>query len=660
MHNRDRCQKWLITLVMALLLIGANTSRTALAVGTTYTVSSDQHGQPIIVVAGSGTSVTLPQIRDGLGAQASLIENQGNDTWLLKANLLIQRGVRLSVGGADGVQVLRLRSQPSTGAAAGQIDYASFVYLQTNDGTIALDSVGVSSWDTQAGTTDSDIANGRSYLLAKYNARLDITNAELSYLGSAEAESYGVSWRDIGGIVPQLQTRVTGTVIGSTFHHNYYGVYTFQAANMQFKNNIFRDNIKYGFDPHDYSHDFLVEDNQAYRNGSHGFIISRGCYNFTFRRNISHTNANPDATKLAHGFMFDPGSPESPDPQAASTNNLFEQNHAYDNEGYGLRILGSTNNIVRGNRFENNQQGITVEAGSTANTLEQNTVIGNQLHGLFIRGGADSTIITGNISHNNGVNGIYIKSHGNTIQNNTSTNNAGSGIILLPEQGQAAALADLSPPGIVLNSLQIDDELVGHVQATGVLTGNSITANTVAENSDNGLTIKGAVGTAVESNTIERNHGHGVYLDDGAQLTRLNSNLISFNNDNGIRANSSDTVGNTWSENRIFANSSGAIEVTSGANAGIRPPVIESIVGNQISGSAAPGTVIEIFSDTLWQASVFEGRTTTGPDGRYSFIAPAGWHAPHMNAIATAPSGSSAFTYTIAETRIIRLPLIIH
>jgi parallel beta-helix repeat protein len=67
--------------------------------------------------------------------------------------------------------------------------------------------------------------------------------------------------------------------------------------------------------------------------------------------------------------MLDPGSPDSVDPPAPSTQNLLEQNEAYGNEGYGLRVLGSTGNIIRNNRFQHNLNGITVEAGSTANTL---------------------------------------------------------------------------------------------------------------------------------------------------------------------------------------------------------------------------------------------------------------------------------------------------
>src|SRR6185436_7491372 len=100
---------------------------------------------------------------------------------------------------------LRLLSQPAdihypAAAGGGNYNYKSFVTLRTYGGHILIDGVTITSWNPDAhghgqGGYDTDITNGRSYILAKYDARLDIKNAKLSYLGSADGESYGVSWR---------------------------------------------------------------------------------------------------------------------------------------------------------------------------------------------------------------------------------------------------------------------------------------------------------------------------------------------------------------------------------------------------------------------------------------------------------------------------------
>src|SRR5687768_5558587 len=100
---------------------------------------------------------------------------------------------------------------------------------------------------------------------------------------------------------------------------------------MVFRGNEFHSNVRYGFDPHDYTHDVLVENNVAYSNGAHGFIISRGCNNFIIRNNKSYGNSDP-TTSQAHGFMLDPGSPNSSDPQVPSFENTLENNEAYGNE----------------------------------------------------------------------------------------------------------------------------------------------------------------------------------------------------------------------------------------------------------------------------------------------------------------------------------------
>jgi parallel beta-helix repeat protein len=533
-----------------------------------YTVAPDSRGQPTIVVAGAGAGVTLAQIRAGLGASAHLLQDQGAGVWQLNANLLIDRDVTLALGPASGVQELRLRSHASAAPPVpGTYDYASFVYLRTDDGAIAIDGARIHSWDPAAGAVDTDYTNGRSYLLAKYDARLDIANAELSYLGSPDGESYGVSWRDINASASPatLRTRVTGAVVNSSFHHNYYGVYTFQASGILFRGNSFYRNISYGFDPHDFSNNFIVEDNTAYENGNHGFIISRGCYGFVFRRNVSYRNNNLDPLKLAHGFMLDPGSPLSASPQAPSTNNLLENNHAYDNEGYGLRILGSTGNTVRGNRFERNEQGITVEVGSTGNMLIGNTIVGSRVHGIFVRGGADRTMVTENTVTGSGANGIYVKSNGNTLQANAVSASGLNGIATLPETSAAAAAADLLAPGKALDAHALDAELVGEVMAEKALAGNRIAGNTLVSNADDGVELKGAVHGLVEANTIERNGGHGVYLASGSSGNRIERNTITANHGDGIRANGPDVVGNTWSGNLISGNGGQAIRLTGGA-----------------------------------------------------------------------------------------------
>ncbi|MCB0104265.1 MAG: right-handed parallel beta-helix repeat-containing protein, partial [Caldilineaceae bacterium] len=272
-----------------------------------YAIVEDAKKQTTIVVSGAGSTVTLPAIQSAVAVtSATYLVDRGNGVWQLNVNLVIGNGVTLQLSPTTGVSELRLRSDSNTFVKQRErildtdspdvldaISYSTFVYLKAESGTIQIDHVTIYSWDESANAVDQDEINGRAYILAKYAATLNIRNADIGYLGSKDGESYGISWRDVGEESGAFITRVTGEVLNSKIHHNYYGIYTYQAENMTFRGNEFYENIRYGFDPHDYSHHFVVEENVAHHNGAHGFIISRGCNNFIFRNNRSHNNYDP-------------------------------------------------------------------------------------------------------------------------------------------------------------------------------------------------------------------------------------------------------------------------------------------------------------------------------------------------------------------------------
>ncbi|MCX6050653.1 MAG: right-handed parallel beta-helix repeat-containing protein [Chloroflexi bacterium] len=572
-----------------------------------YTVDTDTKGQPRIRVTGTGATVTLATVQAGVGAPyANLLQNLGNGVWLLNANLFIDAGVTLNLGPQSGSSELRMRSEALVHAARpsvaqvvtepdGQqavlaIDYGSFVYLATYNGIINLDGIKVYSWDPTVGAVDQDVSNGRAYLLAKYNAALNIRNSDIGYLGSADGESYGVSWRDINATAAPtvLLSRVTGEVLNSKFHHLYYGIYTFQASHMVFQGNEFYENIRYGFDPHDFTHDVLVENNRSHNNGAHGFIISRGCNNFIFRNNLAYDNSDPGSNQ-AQGFMLDPGSPNASDPQAPSHHNLLENNEAYGNEGHGLRILGSIQNQVLNNNFHNNQQGIVVDLNSPDNLIDRNTLNQNLLYGLSIRETADRTTVTDNTINGNGNHGIYVRSSNNAINHNNAATNQGAGLALLPATG-APLLAD-----------------------------NQIMTNTLASNSGHGLDLRGVTRTLVQANGIDSNAGAGIYMGNSSSQNALRRNTIHANQNYGILANGNQTLGNTWSENQIYANGLAGIFLTSGANLNLAAPQLLNLTNNTLSGLTSPNVTVEIFADNNTQGQFFLGRTTAATDGSFSF-----------------------------------------
>lgn len=521
------------------------TSTAPVVVAATISIGPDRDlgNAETIFVSGRGAEVTLPIIKAELQrlGRPELLDSpddlNADGQWQLNAGLTISTNVTLLLDPST-VTWLKLRSQADDISLAGEscpgCNYDSFVALKTRNGTIVISGTRITSWDPNLDDFDTDISNGRSFILAKGNARMDIINATISHLGSDDGESYGLSWRD-PGFNPDgsLRLRVTGNVINSDISYNYFGIYTYQARDMVFRDNKFHHNISYGFDPHDYSHHFIVERNEAYNNGNHGFIISRGCNNFIFRYNKSYNNnyTVDDQDKNAHGFMLDPGSPNSEYPQVPSYDNLYEYNEAWGNDGYGFRILGSQDNIIRNNIFYNNLQGISLETAtkeeddgslavtpSTGNIIETNVITNSGVYGIWLRQTSGNNTIRGNQVSGSGSHGIYIRTAGNIVENNTATGNGtiagGSGIATLPETTlPQPGDGETSPEAqAALQLAALDPAVIEAPIAVSAVDGNQIINNIASDNATDGIELKGATNTTVMSNTIEQNDAEGIQV----------------------------------------------------------------------------------------------------------------------------------------------------
>lgn len=346
-----------------------------------------------LLVTGRGQRVTLSDIRDNGGQE--YLKEVSPKVWYAKATIYIYHGVTLTLD-KNEVTWLKLESNKK-----------GFVMLRSLNGDILASGVKITSWDWEKNDYDRVLSDGRSFIMAKDNARMDFINSELAYLGfptSADlvVSPYGVSWK-----LSRLKLKkvlLTGEVINSKFHHNYFGAFTFGATGMIWRGNKFYNNIKYGLDPHDDSNGFLVEENIAYNNGSHGIIFSkRNMYN-VIRNNISYNN------KL-HGIML----------HEVSDNNIIENNIVYGNTS-GIALWHSSNNIVRNNTIKGNRHGVRLNADSNRNSIYNNRISGSNLYGIYLYDKAEDNLIGNNNFTDNKV-AVYINSSNNQISSNTLTKN---------------------------------------------------------------------------------------------------------------------------------------------------------------------------------------------------------------------------------------------
>lgn len=213
----------------------------------------------IISVEGRGSAVTLQNIHNALNDQ-SILEKLNDKEWLLKANLLIKKGVTLVIDDSD-VSWLKLKSNED-----------AFVWLQSNGGNILIKNTKITSWDEQNQTPDTNYEDGRSFILARQNGRMDIAGSELSFLGYKDSLKAGVVWHASGDNLDNYL--ITGQILDSAFYNNYSGIYLSGTTETVITNNEIARNIQYGIDIRNGANNFLIENNRLHDNGKGNYNCS--------------------------------------------------------------------------------------------------------------------------------------------------------------------------------------------------------------------------------------------------------------------------------------------------------------------------------------------------------------------------------------------------
>lgn len=324
-----------------------------------------------------GEWVTLTAISRAV-AQPQAVRESTPGEWLLSANLVVERSAALRIA-APEVRRLKLRS-----------DDEGFIAIKVLGGRLEIVGTCVTSWDSARNTYDQHHANGRSFVLARDGARMDIRGAELSYLGYDADQSYGVAWRLAG---------TTGELIDSYLGYNFYGLYTYEASDLVIRGNEVHHSVRYGIDPHTRSNRLLIERNVSHHNGKHGIILAETCDDNIIRNNTVYANA-------LHGIVI----------YQRSNNNLVEGNTSYANGQQGINVNDSTRTTIRDNTvYDNAEVGIGVGQDATDTLVEANRVHDNREDGIFLYSGATKTLLQGNTVSHNARYGIYVKSAGNQI-----------------------------------------------------------------------------------------------------------------------------------------------------------------------------------------------------------------------------------------------------
>lgn len=169
-------------------------------------------------------------------------------------------------------------------------------------------------------------------------------------------------------VVTEL-SRPVGVLVGNTITRAFYGFFTNLAGPTALVGNVFRDNVVYGIDPHDYSLNTVVARNLVVGTRyKHGIILSREVDGGRISQNISAGNGGT-------GIMLDRG----------SDNAVIDDNIVFANSGDGIAVFESDGSRIEQNLvFANYNDGIHLRNSSRI-LVESNTIDRNGHYGIEAR-----------------------------------------------------------------------------------------------------------------------------------------------------------------------------------------------------------------------------------------------------------------------------------
>jgi parallel beta-helix repeat protein len=339
--------------------------------------------------------------------------------WHMRAELQVADGATLILHGSKiggDCNELRLQSNNTS-------DSNAVVFISVDWGFMSIRNTKIISWDDAVGGPDTECATfHRAYIRCRSNldpdgvtpreSRMDILDSEVSHLGCHEAEAYGLVWKVIAsktnatyGPLTNLYNLVNvyGDIMRSHIHNNYFGHYSFGAYGQIMADNEVDNNIGYGFDPHDDSDNFVIENNNVHHNGTHGIIASQRCNNVTIRNNTSWANGGNGI--MLHRYCDD---------------SLIEGNRSFHNGDSGIALFDNNRTIVRNNTcLYNFNSGIRLSVGPTDNLIISNEFAYGANFGLYLYKGIDAPkpgddghpkrnrFLYNHVHHNSG-NGIFL------------------------------------------------------------------------------------------------------------------------------------------------------------------------------------------------------------------------------------------------------------
>ncbi len=329
-----------------------------------------------------------------------------------------------------------------------------------------------------------------------------------------------------------------------------------------------------------------------------------------------------------------------------------------------LNLIGGITEEER-NVISGNEYGIDIYSnGTDSNVVEGNYIgtdasgeiaLGNRMGGVFIVGDCRDNMIGGNTPQERNIisgstygGNIYM---GNGVTINGGSRNKVIGNFIGTNKEGTRPLPNIDY-GISLTYGR--ENMIG---GTNPGEGNVISGNDwggifirFSETMNNVITGN-FIGTDVTGLINLGNFHEGIYLDYGAKNNTIGPNNVIINNGvYGIIVKHDSTTGNKITQNSISNHSQLGIHNEEGGNSLLTPPTITEVSSTQISGTAPPNCVIEIFSDSEDEGAIYEGIVTADASGNFSWAGTA--TGPNITATAIDSQGNTSIFSSPYITRI--------
>ncbi len=237
------------------------------------------------------------------------------------------------------------------------------------------------------------------------------------------------------------------------------------------------------------------------------------------------------------------------------------------------------------------------------------------------------------------VNGLEATSNGNTVQGLQIVSFSNSGI---------------SIGGGAQNNTIGGDRTIGSgpLGQGNLLSGNYVGINLQEDGTSFNTIMGNLIGTDVDGLAARGNHETNIYVGNGASHNMIGpGNIIAYCTE-GIKIESTNSLGNTITQNSIHENLSGI--KLNGSNAYLPPPAIlgYDLSAGTITVFSCANCIIEIFSDDGTQGKIYEGQGMANDAGIFTFDKGASFTGPHLTATTTdIDDNTSGFSPPTTGTR---------